>query len=99
MLREGADLATQRFLTDEDIKKIKILKMRNAVKHVDRKRFRDPNDDESKNSSSDDDGEEGEDEGEEMGEDELSSSMNSEKAQKIMKMMKDPKMVERMKRQ
>jgi len=56
--------------------------MRNAVKHVDRKRFRDPNDDESKNSSSDDDGEEGEDEGEEMGEDELSSSMNSEKAQK-----------------
>lgn len=59
-LKEGNDVVTERLLTDKDLKKIRIMKLRNAVKKVDRKGFR---------SSS----EEEESMGDEEGEDEMLS--------------------------
>ena len=38
-LPEGANIAAERILDDKDLKKIKYLKLKNAVKKVDRKRF------------------------------------------------------------
>jgi hypothetical protein len=90
LLKEGANLASERFLTDGDLKRIKLIKMKHAAKHVDRKRFRD-----SDSSEGEDGGEGGEDEfseldesgeGEEMGEDEISASVSSEQAKKLVKM-------------
>ena len=77
---------TKRLLTDDDFKKIRLLKLKNATKHVDRKRFRDSDESEDskferESSEEYDSEEEDEDEvDEEMGEDEISASMSSEEA-------------------
>jgi len=39
-LKEGEDVITQRLLTDRDLKKIRVMKLREAVKKVDRHGFR-----------------------------------------------------------
>lgn len=60
-LAEDDNVAAQRMLTDNDFKKMKILKLRQAVKKVDRHGFR--SDDESDSSSDDDDEEMEEEDG------------------------------------
>jgi hypothetical protein len=52
-LKEGPNVMTERFLTDQDLKKIRIMKLRQAVRKVDRKGFRSSSEDE-------DEGEQGE---------------------------------------
>lgn len=54
LLKEGVDIAQERILTDKDLKKIKLMKLREAVKKVDRKGFA------SESESSEDVEEEGE---------------------------------------
>jgi uncharacterized protein YdaL len=39
-LKEGANVMTERLLTDKDLKKIRVMKLREAVKKVDRHGFR-----------------------------------------------------------
>jgi hypothetical protein len=39
-LKEGENVITERLLTDRDLKKIRVMKLREAVKKVDRKGFR-----------------------------------------------------------
>ncbi len=39
-LKEGENVITERLLTDADLKKIRIMKLRKAVRKVDRKGFR-----------------------------------------------------------
>jgi len=41
LLKEGGNLAAERMLGDDDLKRIRLIKMKMAAKHVDRKRFRD----------------------------------------------------------
>jgi protein SDA1 len=85
LLREGADIATQRFLTDEDMKKIRLLKLKNATKHVDRKRFRDSDSEESKfEKESEEDYDSESQDAEEMGEDEMSASVSSAEAKRLI---------------
>jgi len=45
-LKEGEDVITQRLLTDRDLKKIRVMKLREAVKKVDRHGFRSSSEDE-----------------------------------------------------
>jgi hypothetical protein len=40
LLKQGDNIVTERFLTDDDLKRIRILKLRKAVRQVDRKGFR-----------------------------------------------------------
>lgn len=40
LLKQGEGIVTERFLTDDDLKRIRILKLRKAVRQVDRKGFR-----------------------------------------------------------
>lgn len=46
-LKEGEDVITQRILTDRDLKKIRVMKLREAVKKVDRHGFRSSSEEES----------------------------------------------------
>ena len=41
LLKEGGNIAAERMLGDDDFKRIKLIKMKMAAKHVDRKRFAD----------------------------------------------------------
>ena len=72
LLKEGADVAGQRILTDEDFKRIRIQKLKQAAKKVDRKGFRDSDDSEESerdkinNLSDMSDDEEGEEENSEL---------------------------------
>ncbi len=45
-LKEGKNVLTERLLTDRDLKKIRVMKLREAVKKVDRKGFRSSSEDE-----------------------------------------------------
>jgi len=45
-LKEGENVMTERLLTDRDLKKIRVMKLREAVKKVDRKGFRSSSEDE-----------------------------------------------------
>jgi tRNA threonylcarbamoyladenosine modification (KEOPS) complex Cgi121 subunit len=45
-LKEGENVLTERLLTDRDLKKIRVMKLREAVKKVDRKGFRSSSEDE-----------------------------------------------------
>jgi len=56
-LKEGADIAKDRLLTQEELKKIQIKRMREAVRKVDRKGFRSSSEE---SGTSSDEGEEGE---------------------------------------
>ena len=51
-LKEGADVASKRLLTDEDLKKIRIAKLRQAAQKVDKKGFRSGSDSDSIDMSS-----------------------------------------------
>ena len=53
-LKEGPDVMTERFLTDQDLKKIRIMKLRKAVRQVDRKGFRSSSEEESGEEAEDD---------------------------------------------
>lgn len=57
LLKEGADVMSTRIITDEDLKRIRIMKLKQAVKKVDRKGFRD-SDDNGSESNGDEEGEE-----------------------------------------
>jgi len=67
LLGEGAGIASERILTDKDHKRIKMKKMRQAIRKVDRKGFRSSSEDDSDKIESDN-LEEGEDSLSEMGE-------------------------------
>lgn len=56
-LKEGNDVVTERLLTDKDLKKIRIMKLRNAVKKVDRKGFRSSDEEEESDDLDDEEGE------------------------------------------
>ena len=83
LLKEGADVAGQRLLTDEDFKRIRIQKLKQAAKKVDKKGFRD-SDEDSEDSQHDkinnlsDLSEEGEDADAEGGESELNEEVSQE---------------------
>ena len=77
LLKEGEGVATERMLSNEDLRKIKYRQLKKAVQKVDRKKFRDSSDDESAGNSGDE--EEGELEGmdsEEM--EQMESEMSEE---------------------
>ncbi len=59
---EGVNLAATRILDDEDLKKIRILKLRQAVKKVDRKGFASSSEEGSEDEDGSDNDEEEEDE-------------------------------------
>lgn len=74
LLKEGADVAANRMLTDIDLKKIKVLQMRMAMRKVDKHGFRSSSEEEDNDNSDfekEGDQEEGEEEMEE-GEEEMS---------------------------
>ena len=48
LLKEGDDVATTRILTDEDLKRIRIQKLKQAARKVDKKGFRDSDEESSK---------------------------------------------------
>ena len=78
LLKEGAGVAAARILTDEDLRKIRIAKLREAAQTVDKAGF--------KESSDEEDGEELDveelssmpEDGDEAGEDEISENSHSE---------------------
>lgn len=61
LLKEGEEVDKERILTEEDFKRIKYLQYKNAVKKVDRKKFRDSDDEHQSESEDDLDGYEQED--------------------------------------
>lgn len=79
LLGEGAGIASERILTDKDHKRIKMKKMRQAIRKVDRHGFRSSSEDDSDEEQSDEQ-EEGEEGGEE-GEDSLSEMGESFEAE------------------
>lgn len=77
-MKEGEGVITERLLSDKDLKKIRIMKLRKAVRKVDRKGFRSSSEEEESV-----DNEEGEDEMmSEGGEDEMSEEGESELEEK-----------------
>ena len=114
LLKEGADIAAERLLTDKDLRKIKVLKMRQAMRKVDKHGFREDDDEkaekvEGEESDSDDSGDEesydgdaefGEDElMEEYGESELSEAEESEEAPKLVPIVKEKAKEEEVKKE
>jgi len=77
LLKEGDNVATERILTDLDIKKIRLMKLRKAVRSVDRKGFRSSDEESSGDFEKDSNGaEQGEDDmDDEMGEDDMNDEM------------------------
>ena len=52
-LKEGENVMTERLLTDRDLKKIRVMKLREAVKKVDRHGFRSSSEDEDSDGEAD----------------------------------------------
>lgn len=81
LLREGDNVATERMLTDVDIKRIRLLKLRKVVRKVDRKGFRSSDEEESGDFEKDSNNAEmGEDDmDDEMGEDDMDGEESEDK--------------------
>ena len=82
LLKEGADVAAERILTDADLKKIRIRKLKQAARTVDKQGFADSDSDEENledlSSLSDKDGDEDDEAGSEEGEAEMSEKAEDE---------------------
>ena len=82
LLKEGADVAAERILTDADLKKIRIRKLKQAARTVDKRGFADSDSDdenlEDLSSLSDKDEDEDDEAGSEEGEAEMSEEAEDE---------------------
>lgn len=80
-LKEGDNVVTERFLTDKDLKKIRIMKLRKAVKKVDRKGFRSSSEEEESDVEVDEEGEDEMMSMDEAGEDDMEEEGEVEEAE------------------